>query len=162
MLSRQHEDTVAISPYIGQKRGLVILAEFPETTFKSGHDADKYLKILSEPGYTTSEGFRGSAADYFRDQSGGLFELTFDVVGPYTAAHQESYYGVNDDLGLDLRPEQLTKEMCEAADSEVDFSNYDWDGDGEVDEVFVVYAGKGEADRAAGGRRHQRHRHLLP
>ena len=146
MLSRQHEDTKAISPYIGQKRGLVILAEFPETTFKSGHDADKYLMILNEPGYTTSEGFRGSAADYFRDQSGGLFELTFDVVGPYTAAHQESYYGVNDDLGLDLRPEQLTKEMCEAADSEVDFSNYDWDGDGEVDEVFVVYAGKGEAD----------------
>ena len=144
MLSRQFQGDAPSSPYIGQKRGLVILAEFPETTFKSGHDADKYLKILNEPGYTTSEGFRGSAADYFRDQSGGQFELNFDVVGPYKAAHQEAYYGVNDDLGLDLRPELLIKEMCEAADSEVDFSNYDWDGDGEVDEVFVVYAGKSE------------------
>lgn len=26
-----------------------------------------------------------------------------------------------------------------------DFSKYDWDGDGEVDQVFVLYAGHGEA-----------------
>lgn len=28
----------------------------------------------------------------------------------------------------------------------MDFSKYDWDGDGEVEEVFVVYAGNGEHD----------------
>ena len=36
-----------------------------------------------------------------------------------------------------------------AATQGVDFSKYDWDGDGEVDQVFVLYAGKGEADGGA-------------
>ena len=133
--------------YTGQKRGLVILAEFPDAKFKRANDREKYQRLLNEPGYTTGEGFRGSVADYFRDQSAGQFLLTFDVAGPYTAAHEVAYYGQNspkDDL--DLRPEELIKEMCIAADGEVDFADYDWDGDGEVDEVFVVYAGKGEAD----------------
>ena len=132
--------------YTGQKRGLVILAEFTDKKFKTGNDREKYQQILNTPGYTTSEGFKGSVADYFRDQSAGLFELTFDVFGPYTAAHSERYYGENDANGDDKLPQELIKEMCIAVDGEVDFNDYDWDGDGEVDEVFVVYAGKGEVD----------------
>lgn len=42
----------------------------------------------------------------------------------------------------------MVAEACLAADSEVNFADYDWDGDGEVDQVFVLYAGLGEA---AGG-----------
>ncbi len=134
--------------YRGQKRGLVILAEFSDTKFKDTHNRAKYNDILNSPGYTTNEGFRGSVADYFRDQSAGLFELQFDVVGPYTTKHSYRYYGKNDDEGLDLYPQDMIEEMCIAADGEVDFSNYDWDGDGIVDEVFVLYAGKGEADNS--------------
>ena len=132
--------------FVGEKRGLVILAEFTDKTFKAGHDRQKYDDILNMPGYTTSEGFRGSVADYFRDQSAGLFNLTFDVVGPFTSKKDYKYYGENDSNGYDKRPEELIAEMCLAADSLVDFKDYDWDGDGWVDEVFVVYAGKGEAD----------------
>ena len=134
------------SPYIGQKKGLVILAEFPDKKFKDGHDRQKYNNILNTPGYTTPEGFVGSVADYFREQSGGLFELQFDVVGPYTTEHESAYYGKNDSSGDDLNPEEMIMEMCRAADAEVDFSDYDWNGNNMVDEVFVVYAGKGEAD----------------
>ena len=132
--------------YFGKKKGLVILAEFTDKQFKAGNDKEKYEQILNEPGYTTSEGFKGSVADYFHDQSGGLFELQFDVVGPYTTKHGYAYYGENDKDGYDLHPEEMVMEMCLAADNEVNFADYDWDGDGEVDEVFVVYAGKGEAD----------------
>lgn len=135
-----------LNPFVGQKRGLVILAEFPDTKFKTGHDSEKYQQILNTPGYTTDEGFRGSVADYFRDQSAGQFELVFDVLGPYTAAHNVKYYGENDAAGDDLRPQELIKEVCLAADAEVDFSDYDWNQDGEVDEVFVLYAGKAEVD----------------
>ncbi len=137
------------SPYSGQKKGLVILAQFPDIQFKSGHDKDKYTAILNEPDYTTEEGFIGSVADYFHAQSNGQFELTFDVVGPYTTAHKSSYYGENDEDGYDLHPEEMIIEMCEKADEEVDFSDYDWDGDGEVDEVFVVYAGKSESENTS-------------
>ncbi len=132
--------------YIGQKKGLVILAEFPDKKFKDGHDQQKYYNILNTSGYSTNEGFDGSVADYFREQSGGLFELRFDVVGPYTTEHEYAYYGKNDISGDDLHPEEMIMEMCRAADAEVDFSDYDWNGNHMVDEVFVVYAGKGEAD----------------
>ena len=132
--------------YRGQKKGLVILAEFPDKQFKEGHNRQKYNDILNTSGYTTSEGFRGSVSDYFHAQSNGLFELTFDVVGPFTTEHDYAYYGENDKAGNDRRPENMIMEMCRAADSLVNYADYDWDGDGEVDEVFVVYAGKGEAD----------------
>ena len=134
------------NPFIGEKRGLVILAEFPDMQFKAGHDQEKYYNILNTEGYTTTEGFRGSVADYFRDQSAGQFLLTFDVLGPFTTRDSCKYYGANDKDGDDMRAHEMIIEMCQAVDSLVDFTDYDWDGDGEVDEVFVVYAGKGEAD----------------
>lgn len=134
------------SNYIGKKKGLVILAEFANKAFMPANNREKYNNILNTPGYTTEEGFQGSVADYFRDQSGGIFELQFDVVGPYTTDHEYSYYGENDADGNDKRAEDMVIEMCKAADDDVNFADYDWDGDGEVDEVFVVYAWKGEAD----------------
>ena len=132
--------------YIGKKKGLVILAEFTDMKFRSGHGREKYNDILNSPGYTTTEGFIGSVADYFRDQSAGQFELTFDVVGPYTTKYPYKHYGENDENDEDVHPEEMIAEMCIAAANEVNYADYDWDGDGEVDEVFVVYAGKGEAD----------------
>ena len=131
--------------YEGKKKGLVILANFTDTKFKTANNLEKYNRILNEAGY--SEGnFRGSVTDYFKSQSNGVFELDFDVVGPYTTEKSYTYYGSNDSQGNDKYPEEMVIEMCKAADEEVNFADYDWDGDGEVDQVFVVYAGKGEAD----------------
>lgn len=132
--------------YQGTKKGLVILAEFTDKKFKKGNNAEKYNDILNAEGYTSNEGFIGSVADYFRDQSDGQFELQFDVVGPFTTKNDYSYYGENDKDGYDMYADEMIAEMCLAADSIVDFNDYDWDGNGEVDEVFVVYAGKSESD----------------
>jgi len=144
LFSNQHSDKP--TQFLGKRRGLVILAEFTDQQFKAENSQQKYDKILNAKGYTSSEGFRGSVADYFLDQSNGQFELTFDVVGPFTTHHDYSYYGSNDNEGYDLLPHEMVIEMCQAADDFVDYADYDWDGDGEVDEVFVVYAGKGESD----------------
>lgn len=131
--------------FIGTKKGLVILAQFTDVKFKTANDSLKYTRILNEPGY--SEGsFKGSVSDYFKDQSAGLFELDFDVMGPVTLKNNQKYYGQNDANGNDMHPEEMIIEGCKVIDAMVDFKDYDWDGDGEVDEVFVVYAGKGEAD----------------
>ncbi len=134
--------------YEGMKKGLVIMAQFTDVKFQSANNLAKYKRILNEEGY--SEGsFRGSVSDYFKAQSDNKFELNFDVVGPYTMSREHSYYGANDENGNDKHAEEMIKEACEQADSEVNFADYDWDGDGEVDQVFVVYAGKGEADGGA-------------
>ena len=135
--------------YTGKKKGIVILVEFSNVSFRAGNTLEKYKRIMNEEGY--SEGsFKGSVADYFKAQSGGKFELAFDVVGPYKLSQNQSYYGANDSYGNDQRPEEMIIEAVNAADEEVNFKDYDWDGDGEVDQVFVLYAGKGEADGGYG------------
>jgi len=133
----------------GEKKGLVILAEFSDVQFKAANGLEKYKKVLNEEGYTSSEGFKGSVSDYFKAQSGGLFVLKFDVVGPVKLSQKSSYYGANDVSGNDKYAEEMIVEACKAVDETVDFSDYDWDGDGKVDQVFVLYAGQGEADGGA-------------
>lgn len=132
--------------YTGQKRGLVILVNFKDTKFKTANNQAKYNRILNEEGYATSEGFVGSVADYFKAQSLGIFELNFDVVGPVTLSNNRKYYGKNDSDGNDMHPDEMIVEACKAVDGDVNFADYDWDGDGIVEQVFVLYAGTGEAD----------------
>lgn len=133
----------------GTKKGLIILAQFTDSKFQSGHDRALYNKIANAENYTDN-GFKGSVKDYFKAQSAGQFELDFDVVGICQLKNPCSYYGGNDSYGNDLRAGEMVAEACQwAATQGVDFSKYDWDGDGEVDQVFVLYAGKGEANGGA-------------
>lgn len=135
------------SLFSGTKKGLIILVEFTDTKFQAGHNQALYNRIANERGFS-EDGFRGSVKDYFSDQSLGRFELDFDVVGICPLSHNTAYYGRNVQ-GNDVRPGEMVAEACLwAAQQGVDFSQYDWDGDGEVDQVFVLYAGQGEA---AGG-----------
>ncbi len=132
----------------GQRHGLIILVNFADSKFntsKFGPTQTLYSRIANEANYGENN-FKGSISDYFKAQSGGQFLLDFDVAGPVTLPHDYSYYGQNDDDGYDKRPKEMVREACQAVDGSVDFSKYDWDGDGEVEEVFVVYAGNGEHD----------------
>ena len=57
------------------------------------------------------------------------------------------YYGKNfGPDNLDSHAAGMIVEACQLVDEEVNFADYDWDGDGEVDQVYVIYPGKGEAD----------------
>ena len=132
----------------GQRHGLIILVNFADSKFntsKFGPTQTLYSRIANEANYGENN-FKGSISDYFKAQSGGQFLLDFDVAGPVTLPNGYSYYGQNDDDGYDKRPTKMVREACQALDGSVDFSKYDWDGDGEVEEVFVVYAGNGEHD----------------
>lgn len=127
----------------GKKKGLVILMQFYDYAFVTKNAKAVYQDYFNKEGYT-DYGMSGSVKDYFKAQSYGQFELDFDVVGPYTSAHSMVYYGGHQGSSNDSRPYELIKEGCELADEDVNFADYDWDGDGEVDQVFVVYAGYGE------------------
>jgi len=134
-------------PYVGKKKGLILLVEFQNKKFEEDHTPALYNDILNKVGFTSDLGFRGSVKDYFLDQSHGQFELDFDVIGPLTMPRTYGYYGANTQ-GDDTNPGLMVATACEMADGQVDYHDYDWDGDGEVDQVFVIYAGLGEA---AGG-----------
>lgn len=135
----------ASNVFQGTKKGLVILAEFTNSKFKSGHDVTLFNRIANEEGFSEYD-YQGSIRDYFKAQSNGQFDLDFDVVGICPLSHNYAYYG-KDVKGGDAKADDMVVEACNwAHDNGVDFSKYDWDGDGEVDEVFVLYAGKGQAD----------------
>ena len=134
---------------LGNKKAIILLVNFKNQKFNSNHNNALYQRIANEAGF--SEGnFKGSMADYFKAQSRDKFTLDFDVVGPLTVSKQASYYGSNDSNDQDMHPAEMICEAVELAKEEVsDWTPYDWDGDGYVDQVYVVYAGQGEADGGA-------------
>ena len=134
----------------GDKKGLILLVNFKDVKFQEENNQALYDKIANTPGYTDENGFKGSVADYFKDQSRDQFILTFDVVGPVTVSKNAKYYGGNDDQGNDLHPEEMVVEAIKLAKDQVtNWKQYDWDDDNEVDQVMIIYAGEGEADGGA-------------
>ena len=127
------------------KKGLVILVNFSDTAF-TYMQSDIDL-MFNKEGYNKNKHI-GSVHDYFKDQSYGQLLLDFDVVGPYTLSHKMSYYGENNSQGDDKYAGQMIAEACNLANKDVDFSKYDWDSDGEVEQIYVIYAGYGEASQA--------------
>ena len=144
----RHNEFGVPTSYTGSKKGIIILVNFADKTFNSANNQALFNNIANTEGFNQGN-FNGSMHDYFTSQSNGQFDLTFDVVGPVTLSQNYAYYGQNNSAGDDMRPEQMVVEACNLVEDMVDFNDYDWDGDGEVDQVYIVYAGKGEADGGA-------------
>ena len=138
--------TAQQSRFTGRHKGLVILVNFADKAVATGTQQE-VERMLNETGYSNNH-HAGSLHDYFYDQSYGTFDLTFDVAGPVTVSKKLSYYGANDTDGNDMHVAELAAEAARLADESVNYADYDWDGDGEVDQVMIVYAGYGENEGA--------------
>ncbi|MDR3651740.1 MAG: M6 family metalloprotease domain-containing protein [Paludibacter sp.] len=133
-------------PLIGAPKSLVILVNFADTTFVTASPDSAFTHLLNKQGYSDNGG-TGSARDYFVANSYDKFSPEFDVVGPYTLPRPMTYYGGNDSYGNDLNPVQMVVDACNLASSAgVDFSQYDTDKNGVIDNVFICYAGHNEAE----------------
>lgn len=130
---------------VGQRHYLVVLVQFPDKAFTVDNPQEAFSNLLNQEGYSYN-GATGSARDYYYENSHGKFEPVFDVYGPVTLANNMSYYGGNTSSGDDKAPEEAVAEACTALDEQIDFTQFDNDGDGKVDLVFMYYAGYGEAD----------------
>ncbi len=131
-------------PSMGEQKALVLLVNYTDVKMTTP-DAHMYFSgLLNEPGFSQN-GATGSARDYFEECSEGKFLPEFDVYGPVELPYPRSYYGGNDRYGNDEYAWQMVTDACRILDDEVDFSQYDRDHDGYIDNVFVFYAGKGEA-----------------
>lgn len=127
-------------------RGLVILAEYNDCSFRYDDYRDIMEDMINADNYTgdsrtnfshngTTYRCTGSMRDYYRDNSNGIFVPTFDVVGP-VKVNRSQYYAKGTKNG-----EQLIIDACTAADSQVNFKDYDVDGDGVVDMMYLIFAG---------------------
>lgn len=133
-------------PLNGNPKSIVILVNFSDLSFVTPLPKTSFDNLLNQKGYSANGG-TGSASDYFNDNSMAVFHPQFDVVGPFTLPKTMAYYGTNNSSGQDTNPQQMIIDACTlAAASGVDFSIYDTDHNGIVDNVFVYYAGYNEAE----------------
>lgn len=128
-------------------RGLVILVNFQDLQFQQSNSAEEMDSMLNGVNYTYDRSI-GSVRKYFSDQSAGQYTPNFDVVGPVTLPHDMANYGSNDDEDQDVLPGDFVLDACSIAAEipGVDFNNYDFDQDGWLDFVYLIYAGYSEAE----------------
>lgn len=132
-------------PVKGDVKALVILVNYKDVKFQTPDPSAYFSDMLMKQGFS-EYGATGSAYDYFFDNSDGQFRPQFDCYGPVDLPNNRSYYGGNNSNDEDKAPEEMIIHAVELLDDEVDFSQYDTDDDGFVDNVYVFYAGRGEAD----------------
>ena len=125
---------------------LVIVIKAADKSFS--FSAATFSDMLNGPWAT------GSMKDYFMECSYGLFSVSGAASGWYTAVNSYSYYsnfdgltGTNDDYGLGAYPHNAVKLVEEAVDAAeaagVDFAQFDNDGDGSAESIFIVHQGQG-------------------
>ncbi len=132
----------------GTHRVPVLLIEFADNSFSVPAPRTAFTNLLSQKGYDLG-GATGSAWDYFNDNSHGQYNPVFDVYGPVKLSKTMASYGKNDtDSGQDAfpGPELALVDAAVLLDETVDFSQYDEDGDGEVDMILYYFAGYDEAE----------------
>lgn len=138
-----------VTPYLPPK-GVVIMVNYKDQSFKSTTTKAVIDELCNSTNCTVNKynGVNyGSIGQYFRDQSDGQYNLQLDVYGPVTLDNNYAYYGKDEGgEGNDKLSGNVIIEACQKMDSEIDFTQYDWNNDGDVDFVYVVYAGKGQAD----------------
>ena len=138
-------------------KGLVLLVEYNDCEFQNDDYQEIMEAMINQDDYTGTDKTNyvdptthqqvvctGSMRDYFRDNSKGIFVPTFDVVGPIKVNRSQYYTDVEKASDPDRKAMlsiQLMIDACTAADSEVDFSQYDRDGDGRVDMIYFIFAG---------------------
>lgn len=135
----------------GERKSLIIMVQYEDVKFTTANVTTAFNNMLNQSGYSVN-GATGSAKDFYRDNSMGVFNPNFVVSVVVTLSEKMAYYGANIDgiRGNDIRPREMVIEACHLAKAAgVNFADYDYDNRGIVDDVFVYYAGGNEAEGAS-------------
>lgn len=131
--------------YQGHRRQLVVLAAYSDYDFQ-GDEAQTLAtwdKVLNAEGLHEAP-YEGSVHDYFMAQSYGLFQLYFDLQYVQLASGRDRYASTADD---DENSQYLVNDIVdELLTRDIPWSEYDWNGDGRINQLLIIYAGKGQND----------------
>lgn len=138
------QTTSTLFPHTGSPKALVIMVNFKDVTFSVSHPKEQFEQYLNGEtlqDYGNADKLNlNSVSNYFKQVSFGQFTPKFDLYGPVTVSHDMAYYG----RGSYENVNALVDEACSLLDSQIDFTQYDSNGDGYIDLVYVIYAGYGE------------------
>lgn len=127
----------------GPVRGVVnvvaILVEFPDNRFTT--DRSHFEQLLFSDGTHPT----GSLRDYYTRASYGKVLISGEIHGPYELPNPYTFYA-HGNSGTGSYPnnaQRMTEDAIAAANPDVDFSRFDPNGDGYVDALIIVHAGRG-------------------
>lgn len=143
--------TDAPSPTLGHHRLPCLLVNWSDHSFSDiwKQDSVKYHSIndLYEDMMNGGTGYRfghavGAANQYYLDQSFGKYEAEFDIIGPITISkrHDCDKYQTYSPA-RDAWKEALDSAWSQGIMTAEMIDQWDNDGDGEVDLIYVFYAG---------------------
>lgn len=131
--------------YKGDLHQLVVLAAFEGRGFKGDETAtlEQWNMIFNTENLTETP-FKGSIHDYFCAQSYNQFRPVFDLV--YVQVGEPAKYAST--YSDDENSQYLVQDAIEVLkqNSNINWSLYDWNGDGYVNQVLIIYAGHGMND----------------
>ena len=136
--------------YKGTRHQLVVLASFKDRSFKGNESEtlEQWDKIFNAQDFSEAP-FYGSVRDYFYDQSYGQFDVVFDLQYVQLADSCKKYRSTFED---DENSQYLVDDaLDELLLRDIDWSLYDWNGDGYVNQLLIVYAGQGSSYGGFGG-----------
>ena len=123
---------------------MVILFTFSgdDSEFTMENPQEYYQKLFNKKGFNPNLG-PGCVADYFRDQSGGLCNIEFDIYGPVQVSSKSQPYDEPDEKTRNYgeAPMKEATQLVLEANPDVDYSQYDWNGDGTIEQVIYIFAG---------------------
>ena len=134
--------------YVGDLHQLVVMVAYADKDFKEDETATLELwnNIFNTEGYAEGS-FQGSIRDYFCAQSYNLFCPVFDLVYVKVSGNAKKYAS---DASSDENSQYLVQDIMEQLEMRnINWSLYDWNGDGFINQLLIVYAGKGQ--NAGGG-----------
>ena len=136
--------------YHGTRHQLVVLTSFKDRLFGGNERAtlEQWEKIFNAPNLSEAP-FYGSIHDYFYAQSYGDFDVVFDLQYVQLADSCKKYRST---LTEDENSQYMVDEALDVLlTRDIDWSLYDWNGDGYINQLLFVYAGKGSSYGGFGG-----------
>ena len=136
--------------YHGERHQLTVLVAYNDRSFKDDEAAtmEQWNKILNVENLTEAP-FNGSVHDYFLAQSYGDFNVVFDLQYVQVSGDAEKYASTSVD---DENSQYLVEDIMEVLKGrDIDWSLYDWNGDGYINQLLIIFAGHGMNDSYGAG-----------
>lgn len=138
---------------IAQTEKIPAIEQVPSLAFKvpvlvgkfSDSGVDQWKTATLEQELFKGPWSTGTMKAFYQEISYQQFDLDGTAYGWYQTANKRDYYG-NGVYGLPKqggRTPEFIRELIAAADASVDFSQYDNDGDGYVETIFIVHYDQG-------------------
>lgn len=144
-----YHEQIALGEGPDTLRAVVILVEFPD------HPADDvagpfvdsayFDRLFNYEGMLPDSGAYRSMRDFYKEASYGQFVFIADIYGWYMMDNTYDYY-VDGQRGFGDLPhnaQRLARDAVTLADPDIDYSQYDRDGDNYVDALILVHSGPG-------------------